>query len=288
MTRLRGFGIFVVLVAVGSLAFIFYRNNHQSRSPGANQRAQTAADPSDYAVARESLSTFESGGRSIQIDQFLPQQDGKHPAVIILHGSNGWQPGLIRPARSLAAHGYIALIVHYMDRSGVGSADQAATNRHFVSWMRTVSDAVAHAQALPQADPGRVGLLGYSLGAYLALETAAVNSRVAAVVDYFGGMSGIIASGLERMPPTLILHGEADNLVPVEEAHRLERLFKAKHIVFESKIYQGTGHGFSGAVADDAWQRTLHFLDRYLNAKSADKPAEGRFVSAASHVLAVR
>ncbi len=66
------------------------------------------------------------------------------------------------------------------------------------------------------------------------------------------------------MPPTLILHGDADPLVKVEDAYKLEKALKAKQRVYEIKIYPGQGHGFKGEALTDATRRTKTFLDRYL------------------------
>ena len=124
--------------------------------------------------------------------------------------------------------------------------------------------AMRAASRRPHVDAARIGLLGYSLGGYLALEVGATNPEVAAVVDYFGGMSPLISKKLERMPPTLLLHGELDHVVSVAEARNLEQLFTEKNVVFEIHTYPDQGHGFNGAAASDARERTLRFLDRYL------------------------
>jgi carboxymethylenebutenolidase len=210
---------------------------------------------------------FESGGKTIAIDRVSPVGEGKHPAVFLLHGSGGLDSGLHDRARELAGQGYVAMVLHYFDLPGVAQSDAVTSDRYFVAWMKLVADALEFAGKQPDVDGQRIGLMGYSLGGYLALEVAATNPRVAAVVDYFGGMSTLITDHLERMPPTLLLHGEQDFTVPVREARRLEKLFREKGFIFEIKTYPNQGHGFSGAAAVDAWERTLGFLDRYLKRK---------------------
>jgi carboxymethylenebutenolidase len=211
-----------------------------------------------------SIRSFESGGVAIRIQEFLPKGKRKHPAIILLHGSSGpnWELG--NAAQQLADKGYAAFVLHYLDRSGMVAVDPGVSDVEFIKWMRTVSDAILFVGKQPQVDPKYVGLLGYSLGGYLALEVAAVDSHVAAVVEYAGGMAPVIRYVVERMPPTLMLHGDADRIYPVEEIHKVERVLKRKKIAFESQIYHGEGHGFKGQAALDAWKRTLAFFDRNL------------------------
>jgi carboxymethylenebutenolidase len=70
---------------------------------------------------------------------------------------------------------------------------------------------------------------------------------------------------MRRLCPVLILHGEADPTVPVEEAYQLQKLLKEKGIPYEVKIYPGAGHGFEDAeIWRDAGLRSLQFLQKYL------------------------
>jgi carboxymethylenebutenolidase len=66
------------------------------------------------------------------------------------------------------------------------------------------------------------------------------------------------------MPPVLILHGEADVVVPVSEAHKLAHTLQERGIPYEMKIYKQAGHGFHGFDMMDAGQRTYCFLKKHL------------------------
>ncbi len=71
---------------------------------------------------------------------------------------------------------------------------------------------------------------------------------------------------MRRLCPVLILHGEADPTVPVQEAYHLQRVLEKKRIPYEMQIYPGAGHGFEGPVWQDANARTLEFLKKHLAA----------------------
>jgi len=213
----------------------------------------------------ESAASFHSGDSSISVEQFLPNGSKPAPIVIALHGSGGSDGGAAQYGRALAGQGYIVLVTHYFDRTGHTWVEPHEIQPNFETWMGAIRDAITYALTLPNNN-ARVGLLGMSLGAYLALSVAMSDERVHAVVDFFGGLPDVLVAQVNRMPPVLILHGEADQTVPIAEAHKLRRLFNEKHLPYEIKTYPGAGHAFHGPDMMDAAQRTLAFLDKHLQA----------------------
>jgi dienelactone hydrolase len=208
--------------------------------------------------------TFESGGRAITVHEFVPSSPGRYPTVLALYGSGGIREGWAeQPSRLLAAQGYSVFLVHYFDRTGTLRADRDTTQANFPVWMGTIGDAISFATRHAQVDPSRIGLLGFSLGAYLALSVASLEPRVKAVVEFFGGVPPEL-HGFVRMPPVLILHGEQDRVVPVSEATELQKLLERAGTPYEMKLYPDAGHGFNGLQWLDAGQRTVRFLKKYL------------------------
>lgn len=79
---------------------------------------------------------------------------------------------------------------------------------------------------------------------------------------------------MRRLCPVLILHGEADQTIPVEEAYQLQKLLQKKGIPYEIKIYPGAGHGFEDqSIWQDAGLRSLQFLQKYLAARNHEELA---------------
>lgn len=218
-----------------------------------------------YSVSRSQL-IFESGGKQIQIDCYLPDGNlDKIPAIIGLHGSGGGSERMSEPASLLSAQGFAVYVLHYFDRTGTTTAvDKATILRHFFVWAKTVWDAVSFVSTQNHVDADRIGVLGFSLGAYLALSVAAMDSRIRAVVEYFGGLPKELKFFMRRLCPVLILHGDADETVPVEEAYHLQKILENKKLPYEIKIYGGAGHKFTGEVWQDSTDRTLAFFGKYL------------------------
>ena len=212
--------------------------------------------------------TFQSGGKPIRMAAYLPVTlDDRVPTVVALHGAGGNVAGMERYASTLAAQGFAVYLLHYFDRTGTESADKQTIMRNFPLWMKTLWDAISFVETQPQVARERIALLGFSLGAYLSLANSAIDPRVKAVVEFFGGMPKEMNLFMRRLCPVLILHGDADPTVPVEEAYHLRKLLEKKGIPYEIKIYPGAGHGFEDqTIWQDAGPRSLQFLQKYLGA----------------------
>lgn len=223
---------------------------------------------STNAAVTESRGSYHSGGRKILVEQYEPAAHGKHPALILLHGSGGVLfPGLDlrKRARSLAAEGYAVYLPHFFNRTGHFMVRPAQVHENLPSWTRAVQDCVTFVSARPNVDAKRIGLLGHSLGGYLSLSAAAVDPRVKVVVEASGALD---ARGIKRMPPTLILHGARDKVVPVENAAKLEMILRRVGATYQKHIYPDEPHLFSRAAMQDISARIDAFLGRYFPARA--------------------
>jgi carboxymethylenebutenolidase len=249
------------------------------------------------ARVRRAQDTFASGGERITVERFEPAAPGKYPAVLLLHSLDGLDTpcGAVYrlAATECAARGYVVLLVHYSDRTATGpkqlpavrepflrwakggrikDADRQTIAAHFRAWTEAVEDAVRYARGRPNVDGTRVGLVGFSLGAFLALSVAAdEDQKIAAVVDFFGGLPAERRVRLTKLPPALILRGDQDQTVPVREARLLGDWLEAHRSPGEVKIYRGVDHVFARAQGGldlealrDAQGRTAAFLERHL------------------------
>jgi carboxymethylenebutenolidase len=230
--------------------------------------ALAAASMVSADEGKGAVDTFESGKKKIHVEHFEAKKTGKVPAIIIVHGADGPEShgdAYRDYAHQLTDAGYAVFIVHYFDRTDTTKEpNEQQIRASFLSWMQTLKDGITYASKQPNVDDKKIGLLGFSLGSFLALSTATQEPRVGAIVEYFGGLPGIFAPRVQKMPPTLILHGEDDKSIPVKEAHSLEKIYKDKQLPYEIKLYAGQGHGFTGDDAKDATKRAIAFFDKHL------------------------
>lgn len=219
------------------------------------------------ALGRRDRVAVPSGNRLITLDWFRAAKPGPRPAVLMLHGRDGphrFAEAYHAAAEALTEHGYHVLFAHYFEGTDDITLFGAAGLSNFIAWTRVVGDIVTWTAAWDTVDPARLALLGVSLGAAIAIAQAGHDPRIKAVVEFYGMLPAPALALLRRMPPTLILHGARDWLVPVAAAYQLESFLRARGTVYDMHIYPDQGHGFTGAAGADAVRRTVSFLDRHL------------------------
>ena len=64
--------------------------------------------------------------------------------------------------------------------------------------------------------------------------------------------------------PFLILHGEADAVVPVEQSRNLDRLLRERGVAVELHVIPNAGHGGREFNRAETWTVVRAFLDRHL------------------------
>lgn len=216
---------------------------------------------------REASESIPSGGKRITVECFEPDGVAPSPAIVALHGSGGMSRGapIVRALVSqIVTMGYAVYLPHYFERTGTIRSDPQTSRLHFVDWTKSIGDVLHFAEKRPATDATRIGVIGISLGEFLGLAVATYDARVKAVVDFFGGLPPPFDRDVAKLPPTLILHGEDDSIVPVTEARRLAASLAEHHVPHELQVYPREGHNFSPLTALDAARRTMQFLDRWL------------------------
>src|SRR3954451_21155461 len=115
--------------------------------------------------------SFTSGGRQVGVEHFPAPVSGPQPAVLLLHGADGLKAGrhYQLAAQVVAAAGYHAFLLHYLDRTGERRASYSHIGLNFPAWAETVGEALTFVQHRSGIDPNRPVLIGSSLGGRLAL-----------------------------------------------------------------------------------------------------------------------
>lgn len=220
-------------------------------------------------VTRQSR-TIELAGAEVPSILLLPDAAQPVPAVLLLHAYSSTKERLADSmGRALAARGIGSLAI---DLPLHGSRDdaiihEARTNplelmRHWKMALAEAAAALTWLGAQDAIDARHLNVAGYSLGSYIALQTAASDVRVVSViVAAAGDLPATPWTGMVRMfadplrsarllqgRPLLMLHGRSDRTIP---PHQAERLYDAATEPKELRWYN-SGHLLPGEAADDA------------------------------------
>jgi carboxymethylenebutenolidase len=240
---------------------------------------------------------FQSGGKAITVEISTPAKPGKYPVLVILHAVDGiegdWAVLYRALCKEYSSRGYVVVLAHLFDRTDPKKTDRAAYRDLFVNhfsgkelcekdakrrkqlfaeWVECVRDTVAYARSRPEVNGERVALVGFSLGACLALSAATEHDlKLAALVEVCGALPVEYRPHVKCMPPTLVLHGDADKVIPVEQAYLIAGLFLARKQCPDVEIVAGAEHMFLKDGKEVQWlklaeakKRATAFLDKHL------------------------
>lgn len=214
------------------------------------------------ADIQHKTSDFQSRVGKIGIDEYAVAGAAAQ-AVVLLHGSGGLRASgfpLEAQGRLLASGGRRVYVPHYLDATRGSARDP---EQHYEIWARTVLDAIRFIGSRSGIPPERIAIAGYSLGASVALAAAAMEPRLAGVVDWSGSLPDAYRE-VNRLPPLLILHGGKDRTIPVFNARQLAEVCSLRGFACELNVEPEEDHAFSAAAVERADRLILAFLDRVL------------------------
>ncbi len=225
---------------------------------------------------QEGVAQYPSGDARVTIEWFAPAARGKFPAVLLLHGSGGLDPGTAQVFRSIgrgfSERGYVVLIPHYFERTN-HTVDKPFQTKDFLAWMEAVEDAIKFAGASGTVDADRIGMIGYSMGAHIAFYRGARDPRIKAIVSCAGSLP---VESKSKFPPVLILQGSADRSNPLANVKKFQEALKAKGTPYANHIYKRMGHNFDVERWEDAAERAGAFFDKHLRRPREAKPKKSQ------------
>ena len=200
----------------------------------------------------------------------LPDGDGPHPGVVVIHEASGLNENIRDITRRLAGEGYAALAVdlfngrnraicmaRYMAGMLMGSV-----NRYGIDDLRAALTLLAKH---PEVDALRLGAIGFCMGGAFAIAWACTDSRLKAIAPFYGANPRPLEV-VKRLCPVVGSYPERD--FTASAGRNLDRALARHGIEHDIKIYPETRHFFfndqNGAydkdAAADAWRRLLRFF----------------------------
>ncbi|WP_269523542.1 alpha/beta hydrolase [Coraliomargarita parva] len=227
-----------------------------------------------------------------------------YPAVILYFGG-GWakgNPGFINPlARALSKAGMLVVLPDYRtaERTGSRPVDSVADARDAYVWLH------GHVSEL-NIDPRRIAVGGMSAGGHLALWTLipiadgipelarlpvpppnalVLLFPVSDTTSESGYAGGVRTFGQEavrmnvfghlpdQFPPTYLVHGNQDGVVPYENSLRLASTILQSGGLCNFETLEGRGHGVRGR---EEWQSTSAAVIDFLTMKAGFRNESGK------------
>jgi dienelactone hydrolase len=214
------------------------------------------------------------------------QSDGPLPLVLVAHAWDGLNDEVRSKAIRLAEAGYLAFAIDVLGGGKVmhDFADLMPTLTPFLTdrgmLTRRVQAAVAAAKSIPGADLTRMGAMGYCFGGTAVLDLArAGGDDIKAVVSFHGGLEGNTLDNPKTLSAKiLVLHGDADPLVPPAHVAAFKAEMNAKQVDWQLHAYGHTVHAFTRPAANNpafgtvynasadrrSWQAMLNFFSETL------------------------
>ena len=138
------------------------RNQPPASPPPAVQPWTFSAEVGGRVLATHTITrrAMAAGVRAVPVRErglvataYLPAHAGRHPAILVLPGSQGGLPAPNTFVGGLATRGYVVLAVAYFNAEGLPPLLQSIPLEYFAT-------AVAWLTAQPEVDPARIGVLG--------------------------------------------------------------------------------------------------------------------------------
>jgi carboxymethylenebutenolidase len=208
-----------------------------------------------------------------------PQTAGEppFPAVLVVHENRGLNPYVKDVARRLAAAGFLALAPDALHPVGgyPGNDDEGRALQRSLERPRIEADFIAAARFLKthEAGNGKLGAVGFCFGGYIVnLLAARLPDVLDAGVPFYGTPADPSLWPDIRGPLLLQFAGNDERVNATWPEY--EAALQEGGVDYRAHFYEGVNHGFhndstarySAAEAELAWERTVAFFTRHLQA----------------------
>ncbi|MBS3101956.1 dienelactone hydrolase family protein [Candidatus Woesearchaeota archaeon] len=205
-----------------------------------------------------------------------PLGEGRFPAVIMIHEWWGLNQNIKNMAHELAGQGYVVLAVDLFDgkvaetpEEARGYSSKARNNMDRTLWH--LKSAVSFLRESDFVSKDNIASMGWCFGGGMSLQLS-LNEDLAATVIYYGNLETNESKLSNINWPVLGVFGEEDTGIPVSSVNEFDAALDDLGVENEIYIYEGVGHAFANPSnpghdpekTEDAWKKTVAFLDRNL------------------------
>jgi len=204
----------------------------------------------------------------------------KLPAVVMIHEWWGLNKNIKDMANQLAREGFVVLAADLYKGQVANTTQRAMELVQIVrnnqnNSTNNLQSAVKYLSLLPNVDGSKIASLGWCFGGGQSLQLA-LNSKehpLAATILYYGTPLVTDKESLSKIKwPLLGIFGNKDQSIPLDEITQFRTSLNQSGVTNEVLIYNGVGHAFANPSGtnyapketEDAWEKTLSFLKKYV------------------------
>jgi carboxymethylenebutenolidase len=215
-----------------------------------------------------------------------PTVGREFPGLVLLHDDWGLGAAMRNIAHRFAEVGYYVIVPDLFDGNKAYNQIEAdgLEIRYKTEALPKANSTLKALETHPKCN-SKMAVLGWDLGAELAINLALERMDVMATVAFYGNPARFFGELNELHCPLLAIYAEQDE-IPFEKVQQLEQELLTNDNRHQVTVYPNTSHGFynhltpayAPAAAEDAWRELLDFLERYQGKPPAPTEAEpGRF-----------
>jgi carboxymethylenebutenolidase len=227
------------------------------------------------AVSHDDLTLAADDGNRLAAFLATPEQQST-AGVVVLPDVRGLYRFYEELALRFAERGHAAVAIDYFGRTA-GAAKRDDAFEYMPHVQRTTPDGLnadiaAGVTALRERGATSIFTDGFCFGGRTSWLAAASHHGLAGAVGFYGNAQPLVALGFVRQIecPILALQAGDDRNITAEINASFDEALATEGIEHEVVTYDGAPHSFFDrkqeefqAASDDAWRRTLAFVDRH-------------------------
>ena len=232
---------------------------------------------------------------------YIPTNDyDVFPLIILSHGFGGNMSSTRNDALTFTKQGFATFIFDFIGGGFSIQSDGQMTEMSVLTEAQDLNTVIDYLLEDERISSHHIFLLGQSQGGFVSTYVAGTRNDIRGLIGFYPAYC-IKDDALEQYPNadqvpdpyqmskmgttlgkiyytdvtsfdiyevmediecnTLLMHGTNDNVVPISNAERASITIPNCEYI----VYQGQGHGFSGAADKDSAERTIKFLKENLN-----------------------
>ena len=206
-----------------------------------------------------------------------PDDDTRHPGMVLIQEWWGIEPHIRDLAQKLAADGFVVALPDLFHGKIVTEPNEAEKMVMMIAGnidkaAKEIIGALETVKAMPNVEPKKFGLMGFCVGGFMTYVVASRYPDLGAVVPFYGAGYDPTPEDVAKVnAPVLAIYGSRDESVSKEQIQKIERMYKAAGKDFTVKVFDA-GHAFinlshgdgNEKAAAEAWPLAVNFLKEKL------------------------